>query len=169
MEMQRDLHSAEMPIEKDCCNKSVIWTLTVDCITGNWRKVECIRTIEIESSDSLYDLHEAIQDAIDFGRDHPFEFHAGRNYRNCKVLYYEIDGQKCEYANFNTKLEDVYPLPKSCKFYYHFDFGDDWYFEIRRSRKKPHKPEVGVRYPRVIEAIGDNPVQYPPLKDDFEF
>jgi hypothetical protein len=46
------------------------------------------------------------------------------------------------------------------KLYYHFDFGDDWYFEIRRSRAKPKEPTPRVQYPRVVEATGPNPRQY---------
>ena len=45
--------------------------------------------------------------------------------------------------------------------YYLFDIGDDWRFEIRKSRRKPRQAENGVKYPRVIHSIGPNPLQYP--------
>ncbi len=57
-------------------------------------------------------------------------------------------------------LEQVFPLPKNMKLYYHFDFGDDWRFEIRKARTKPKEPEARVKYPRVIESIGRNPREY---------
>lgn len=139
----------------------MIWTLVVECIYGNYLEEECVRTIEVESKSSLYELHNAIQSAVGFGRDHPFEFHAGRNYRNRKVVFDNFDDMVDGSDNYDfIILEQVYPLPKSCKLYYHFDFGDDWYFEIRRGRKKPHEPEAGVKYPRVVETIGSNPSQY---------
>jgi hypothetical protein len=46
------------------------------------------------------------------------------------------------------------------KLFYHFDFGDDWRFEIRKMRNKPKEPEARVRYPRVIEAKGPKLRQY---------
>jgi hypothetical protein len=57
-------------------------------------------------------------------------------------------------------LEQVFPLEKRLKLYYHFDFGDDWYFEITKARNKPKEPASGVQYPRVIERVGPNPRQY---------
>jgi len=38
-------------------------------------RLECIRVIEIESSASFLQLHEAIQDAVDFDNDHLFQFY----------------------------------------------------------------------------------------------
>jgi hypothetical protein len=57
-------------------------------------------------------------------------------------------------------LEGVFPLPKNMKLFYHYDFGDGWRFEIRKTRKKPTPPVQGIEYPRVIESIGPNPEQY---------
>jgi hypothetical protein len=62
----------------------------------------------------------------------------------------------CEHVT----LEGLFPLPKNMKLFYHFDFGDDWRFEIRKMRNKPKVPEAGVRYPRVIEAQGPKLRQY---------
>jgi len=122
---------------------------------------ECVRVVEIDTCASLLDLHGVIQGSVGFDDDHMFEFFAGQNPRQRKLLFaddadwaYEAD------ALADITLEHVYPLPKSLKLYYHFDFGDDWYFEIRKSRKKPLPPEPGVVYPRVVERVGPNPPQY---------
>lgn len=139
----------------------MIWTLRVECIWGIHLENECVRVLEIESGSSLLGLHDAIQEAIGFDRDHLLEFFAGRNYRNRKLVFDEgFDWERSWDVYGQLTLEQVYPLPKSCKLYYHFDFGDDWYFEIRKSRKKPTEPEPGVEYPRVVESIGPNPEQY---------
>lgn len=139
----------------------MIWTLVVECICGNYLEEECVRTIEVESKSSLYDLHSTIQGAVGFGQDHLFEFHAGRNYRNRKVVFDDLYDMAEGNDNYDfITLEQVYPLPKSCKLYYHFDFGDDWYFEIRKGRQKPQEPVTGVHYPRVVKSIGPNPSQY---------
>ncbi len=144
----------------------MIWTLTIECVMGMYLKHECIRKVEIDSEASLLDLHDVIQDAVNFDRDHPFAFFAGRNWRNRKVVFGAGDAVEDifdTYASFT--LERIYPLPKNCRLYYYFDFGDNWHFEIRKSRKKPREPENGVQYPRVVESIGPNPEQYPEVDD----
>ena len=50
----------------------MIYTLRVECVFGIYLEHECIRIMEFKEDASLYDLHNAIQDAVDFGRDHPF-------------------------------------------------------------------------------------------------
>jgi hypothetical protein len=52
----------------------MILTLTIECVRGAYLKETCTRVIEIDEKASLYDLHDSIQDAFDFGRDHPFDF-----------------------------------------------------------------------------------------------
>lgn len=134
----------------------MIWTLRVECIRGMHWKEECVRVIEIESSASIYDLHYAIQRAVQFDNDHGYQFYSGRAERNRAVdIGYDYDD------NIRITLDSIYPLPKYHKLFYWFDFGDDWIFEIRKSRKKPRDPEPGVSYPRVVEAIGPNPEQCP--------
>ena len=49
---------------------------------------------------------------------------------------------------------------------YLFDFGDKWTFEVRKLRGSK-TPEAGVKYPRIIEAIGPNPQQYP-IHEEYE-
>ena len=145
----------------------MIWTLRIECIGGSYLEEKCVRTIEVDSGSTLLELHDTIQDAVDFDRDHLFEFFAGRSSRNRKVVFdnsFEWEDRVDTYSLL--ALEKVYPLPKGCKLYYHFDFGDSWYFEIRKSRKKPREPEPDVTYPRVIETIGPNPEQYPNWEEE---
>ena len=141
----------------------MIWTLKVTCVWGRYFTKDCVRVLEIDARDSLYDLHEAIQTVVDFDRDHPFEFIAGRHRRNRKIVF-ASNCDSWEHAAqlySDLTLEQIYPLPDSLRLFYHFDFGDDWYFDIRKLRKRPFEPEPGVNYPRVIESVGPNPEQYP--------
>jgi hypothetical protein len=46
------------------------------------------------------------------------------------------------------------------KLYYLFDFGDKWAFEICKQRGGK-EPEPGVKYSRLIKALGPNLEQYP--------
>jgi len=144
----------------------MIWTLVVRCASGPYMEEDCVRRIEIDSEASLLDLHTAIQEAVDFDDDHMFEFAAGRHPRNRKVRFDDGVGPEALWDTYAAiTIEQVYPLPKNCKLFYHFDFGDDWFFQVTRDRRKPHEPEPGVRYPRVAEAIGPNPQQYPGWAD----
>lgn len=88
-----------------------------------------------------------------------YMFFAGRSHTNKKVLYSNSPANPYDSANYaNVSLNEVYPS-KGLKLYYIFDFGDNWVFEIKKSRKKKITQE-NIRYPRVIEQTGDNPDQY---------
>lgn len=149
--------------QKTIIDMTMIYTLGVECILGSHLTEQCIRVIEIAEDDSLFSLHEAIQDAVDFDRDHLFDFYAGRNMRNTKIIYSDWEHRDTMIGDYDSiKLNQVYPL-KNLKLYYLFDFGDSWYFEIRKMRGKK-EPIPGVKYPRLIESIGPNPLQYPPFE-----
>jgi len=136
-----------------------ILTLEVTLIGGAWAGDRWARVIEIPDTASLGDLHDFIQTVIEFYDDHLFEFYAGRNWRNRSVEF----GDPLDLDNYGEYdqilLSEVYPL-KGIKLYYLFDFGDDWRFEIKRRRKRKI-PQSALSYPRIIEAEGENPQQYP--------
>ena len=101
----------------------MIWILKIECA---WEEKRCIRLIEIDSTASLYDLHLAIQNSVNFGNDHLFEFYAGRNQRNRKKVFSENYENWEEMVGifYQIKLDEVYPLEKGLQLYYLFDFGD---------------------------------------------
>jgi pRiA4b ORF-3-like protein len=142
----------------------MIWTFRIECIGGIYIKEDCVRVVEIDSGISLLNLHEIILSLVGFDRDHLFEFFAGRDPYNRKIEFVEDFWDKEIASVFEEYgkivLEDIFPLPKSLKLFYHFDFGDDWFFWVRKTRKKPKNPEKGVKYPNLIESIGPNPPQY---------
>ncbi len=116
-------------------------------------------TLEVPDHYSLFDLHLFIQNVIDFDNDHLFEFHAGRNERNRKIVYSEEPGYPNNGGEYeNTLLQDIYPL-KGLKLYYVFDLGDNWVFEVRKSRKKT-TPQKDTEYPRVVSENGTKLEQY---------
>jgi len=144
----------------------MIWTLKIECDWGRYLEGECIRVIEIADETTLYDLHLIIQDLVNFENDHLFEFFAGRHCRNRKITFvdessWDFDYEKAMDDYEQIALKDIYPLAKGLQLFYHFDFGDDWYFKITRTRKKPKVEEKGVEYPKLIESIGQAPQQYP--------
>lgn len=146
----------------DFNNKNqVIWTLRVKLPQT---QSECVWVIEIEPTATFLELHEAIQDAVGFDNDHLFEFFIGRHPGN---RAYTIGGEP-NWDTFNpvrtyqnVRISSVWPLPTGMKLYYLFDFGDNWLFQINKTRHKDKLIQSGIVYPRVIEARGKNPEQYP--------
>lgn len=138
----------------------MIFTLNIRCMFGARLTESCLRVVEIDENDNLVDLHEAIQDAVNFDRDHPYGFflaHSERGHRDWLSQQEEWEETVSDYLN--TRLGDVFPTGRK-RLHYLFDFGDQWTFEIRpeRSRKEP---ERGISYPRVVRSEGADPVQYP--------
>ncbi len=73
-----------------------------------------VRVIEIEENASLYDFHDAIQDAVSFGRDHPFAFFIANSWRGKRQWLTDEEKWEGMEHNFSTiKLKgpnpDQYP------------------------------------------------------------
>jgi len=121
--------------------------------------------VEVPDICSLFDLHLFIQNVINFGNDHLFEFYAGRNDRNRKIEFSDNPGYPYDGGDYESIfLKDIYPL-KGLKLYYLFDLGDNWLFEIRKSRKKA-KPQKDTEYPRVVSDNGIKLRQYINYEED---
>jgi hypothetical protein len=146
----------------DFNNKNqVIWTLRVKLPQI---QSECVWVIEIKSTATFLQLHEAIQDAVDFDNDHLFDFFVGRYSGNRKyTIGGEANGDTLNPVRTyrNIRISSVWPLPTGMNLYYLFDFGDNWLFQINKTRHKDKLIQPGIVYPRVIEARGKNPEQYP--------
>jgi len=129
------------------------------------------RTIQIRGGQTLARLHEAIFDA--FGRDeeHMYEFQVGgkkpmdRKAR-CYVLPMDNDpfGDRKPAGVVTRTTIDALDLKKRQTFYYWFDFGDDWWHEIK---VVDIVDGLGAgKYPRLTARTGDDPPQYPDLEDE---
>ncbi len=115
--------------------------------------------IEVSDNLSLFALHLFIQDIINFDNDHLFEFYAGRNDRNRKIVFSDNPGYPDGGGDYeNVFLNNIYPL-KGLKLYYLFDLGDQWVFEIRRNRKIV-KFQQSIEYPRIVSDNGIKLKQY---------
>ena len=108
------------------------------------------KTIEVTENYTLSKLHEYIQKIVEFDNDHLYEFYVCKNSNG---IYRSDPIPK------RTKLNEIYPMT-GYKLYYLFDFGDEWIFEIKKSRKIKEKDKK-IKYPNLIESTGINPEQYP--------
>jgi len=120
--------------------------------------------IEINSSATLEELHLAIQAAVGFSNDHLYEFYIAKTDRSRDRLRFDDENE----GIFNTKLEDLYPLPDKKHLYYLFDYGDSWLFKISKTKKKAWKPDSRGAYPRLVLETGQKPEQYPDWEEDDE-
>ena len=144
----------------------IILKLEIECVRGRYLREPCIRVIEVDENTNLLDLHETIQDTINFDRDHLFEFFLANSsspWAQRHHLAENEDRMSTESDFAKIKLKDLYPLGRK-KLYYLFDFGDQWIFEIRKARGTK-RPEAGIKYPRVVETMGSDPEQYPSWED----
>ena len=135
--------------------------LKIECVQGAYLTHECIRVIAMDDGASLLDLHEAIQSAVSFGRDHPFEFYTANNALLGAERHWIApagDWEEKEAVFHAIRLRDIWPLGRK-KLYYWFDLGDRWIFEIRKMRSG--RADESISCPRVLERIGPDPEQYP--------
>lgn len=135
----------------------MIMTLTIKLWYGHRCDTGWEGTLEIESSSTLEELHFAIQKAVDFDNDHLYEFYISRTERSRDRVHFDDENGEI----FERTIGSIYPLGKHRKFFYMFDFGDSWLFQISNSRKKPREPEKGISYPRLVSEKGEKPEQYP--------
>lgn len=131
-------------------DRSGVYTFKVSLSKRCWRK------INTSHRHSLHDLHLVIQEAFDFDNDHLYAFYVGGTRRTGKPIYCS-DAEHGEKTAEETTIEDM-GLYKGQKFYYLFDFGDMWEFEIElikieKSIPLPMKPVI-------IEIKGESPEQY---------
>jgi Plasmid pRiA4b ORF-3-like protein len=144
----------------------MIVELTIKCLGCSFKAADCSKIVEFDTADNLSTLHDFIITAFEFGWDHMTMFFVGRTAnpysRGNTAIYKDDDGfyDDENSGNYEITLDELYPLPKSCKLFYCYDFGDEWIFQIAKSRKKPHATVAGVTYPRIIKEIGVNPEQY---------
>ena len=136
---------------KDEFDRSGVYTFKVSLYSGLWRK------INISHKHYLSDLHLAIQEAFDFDDDHLYAFYIGGKRKTGKAIY-------CAYVEEEGKTADkikIYDLGlfRGQKIFYLFDFGDEWWFDIKLL--KIDKESVLPLQPVIVGSEGESPEQYP--------
>ena len=94
------------------------------------------RVIEISGDDTLDRLCDVILYAFDFDRDHLYEFSmSGRLYSDDNFSNtQDYEGQ----PSTDIKLDQL-GLQKGQNFIFHYDFGDDWVFQIHVQKMQDEK------------------------------
>ena len=119
------------------------------------------RTIQIRGDQTLEELHEAIFHA--FGRydEHLYEFQFGQRPMDRRGNRYVAPGVGDEdpdaFPADETTIDSL-ELKTRKRFFYWFDFGDDWMHQIVVKAIEPGTARG--KYPKLIAKVGKNPPQY---------
>jgi hypothetical protein len=115
------------------------------------------RTIEVQSEQSLEDLHRAIQSALQWDNDHLYSFFLNGNGDDPRYRFaspFEDDEPQWTTDGIIGELG----LTLKHTFLYLFDYGDSHEFEVQvvgiTAQAEPGE------YPRVIASMGESPRQY---------
>jgi hypothetical protein len=125
------------------------------------------RDIEIASASKLYDLAKAIVRSFAFDFDHAFGFYSkltGHIYDSpIKYELFADMGEPGARSVKRTRIGEAFPAVGG-QMAFLFDYGDEWLFRVKATGLG--KKESGVKYPRILESLGDAPEQYPSNDDD---
>ena len=139
----------------------MILTLKVKLIFGLYADGDWEGIFEINAASTCDELHAAIQRALKFDDDHLYEFYIARTARSGDRVHFDDENGLL----YTQTWDDIFPLPKDRNFYYLFDYGDSWLFQVSRTRHAPSVVKPRVRYPRLILSTGKRPEQYPPYEE----
>ena len=139
-----------------CEMKTYIFKVKLKYDKRTWRKIEVL------GSQTLDDLHMAIQEAFNFDADptHLYSFFmSGKAWdRHSEYCHPDADGHPAT----KVKVESLNLKPKQ-KFLYLFDYGDQWEFEVEFLKEGTYEKAV---YPRIIDSRGKAPEQYSEYEEE---
>ena len=155
---------------------NAVHRLRVSLASGPWTDgEECVRYIDFPERACLYDLHEAIQEAVEFDNEHPFFFFTaeadGSDRESVPRSLGEEPDRKALDCDVYEDLPAVASVPDSgvrCLFYSYLSDGGDWIFRIERTGVSGD-PVPGASYPLQVESMssGPNPTHYGHDFDDY--
>ena len=130
-----------------------------------------IRKIQIAPTKTLYNFAKVIIEAFDFEFDHCFGFYDTlkdrKNSKKMFELFVDIGEESRPQAKGvkKTKIAQAFNDIGE-KMIFLFDYGDGWQFNVElKEKRKADKMDLK---PKVLESIGEAPLQYPPCEDDIE-
>ena len=157
----------------------LLYTLKVQLIQGRVteefeeQNPEVSRTMEMLGDQTFEEFHATIFNAFGRFEEHMYEFQFGKKPQapglrvagstGSGIGFY---GSNPERLAFETTFDEVI-VKKGQKFFYWFDFGDDWWHEI--TVQNIGVPDSAGTYPQVTEIVGQNPPQYPDHDEDEDY
>ncbi len=127
-----------------------------------------IRKIQIAPTKTLYNFAKVITQAFDFEFDHCFGFYDTlkdrKNSKKMFELFVDIGEESRPQAKGvkKTKIAQAFKDIGE-KMIFLFDYGDGWQFNVELLEICNNSK--GDLKPKVLESIGEAPLQYPPCED----
>jgi hypothetical protein len=120
------------------------------------------RVVAVRPAATLTQLAQAIMASFKFNFDHAFGFYDNLDDHYESKERFELfadmgNADPGVQGVEKTKVGVAFPEPGK-QMLFLFDYGDDWMFVVEFLGPKP--AEKG-RYPRLLESVGEAPVQYP--------
>ncbi|MFT5875426.1 MAG: hypothetical protein ACI8WT_004419 [Clostridium sp.] len=135
--------------------KDGIYTFKVSLGKNVWSK------IRLSADYTLYDLHNAIQDAFEFDDDHMYSFFMDGKAWSKNV--FTCDGDEGPFVD-EVEIGEL-ELYEKQNFLYLFDYGDQWEFNVEVFNIGETKEKL--LNPEIIESKGEIPEQYPDFDDEW--
>ncbi|MBF0489643.1 MAG: hypothetical protein HQL15_03370 [Candidatus Omnitrophica bacterium] len=155
----------EGTMESSCSLRYFIFDVSVI----NRENKKAVRRIQIAETKSLYNFAKVITQAFDFYFDHCFGFYDNLKKPEMKEayeLFVDIgEGSTYSFAKGvkKTKISKVFKAVGK-RMIFLFDYGDGWQFTVEL--KEICQAEKWDLKPKILESIGDAPLQYPPLDEE---
>ena len=128
------------------------------------------RIIAIREGSTLYRLAETIVNGFGFDFDHAFGFYSNIRHWTESEEGYELFADIGEESKFDgverTKVGKVFQEVKK-KMLFLFDYGDEWHFIVELKSVEPQRENV--KYPFIVESVGDAPPQCGEPDEEDEF
>lgn len=149
--------------------------LRIHCVSGPWLEEECVRYLDLPDTANLYDLHLAIQDAVQFDDEFSFYFFiaVSPTAKRGMVPAELDDGFEPESIDTDVyedigAMETLRACGRKTLFYAFMSEYDDWVFKVQPTGEAS-PPVDGEFYPLVRDelSVGPNPEQYGSGFDDF--
>jgi hypothetical protein len=132
------------------------------------------RTVKIRGDQTLEDLHEALYEAFDREEEQMWEFQFGRRPMDRQGPRYGLpEPAPGAFGDDEPGRGDAASAPIEAlglrvrrRFFYCFDFGDDWWHEVKVKAVQDAIPPGN--YPKVTDRVGASPPQYPDPDEEDE-
>ncbi len=154
-----DFEDDNVPVRKTAPVSDAVYTFKV-AVDHNKR---VYREIAVHSQNSWQDFHRAIIRAFGFHDDHLYSFFfTGKSTKSHRTRWNAPEipclNDGVEGNNSSSILVGEVNLKPKEKFYYLFDYGDEWWFEV--TLQNEWKGEMCDYYPKTTLVRGKSPQQY---------
>ena len=166
----------ESPVPGGPEQEALVQRLRISLVSGPWTDgEECVRYVDFPLRACLYDLHEAIQEAVEFDNEHPFRFFTAEADGSGRESVPPQLGEEPDRTAVDCDVYEDVPAVASVPddgrrglFYAYLSDGGDWIFSVERAGE-PTPPVPGAPYPLPVDSLssGPNPSQYGRDFDDY--